>query len=276
MTSLAPERPDSLIRRLLRHNALHHAIRVMRVQQIVRGLLTRLPIVRRLPGNGIRYRLQHLESFVMADEIFAARCYGPAFNGPPIRSFIDVGCNVGYFVCFAAEATGNRGIVGLAVDGSGEMARETRWHVDANDLKRVKVLEGVAGFAPEVREVTFFVSASNVASSAQPRANPRVPVKGKTVEKRVPTVQLLEAWQSHAGDAPVDLLKIDVEGSELELIRHNAPLLAITRSIVIEWHRWVVQRSDVEAALAPHGFRLEQVMSEDADAGVGYFVRDAR
>jgi hypothetical protein len=112
-----------------------------------------------------------------------------------------------------------------------------------------------------------------VASSAQPRQNPRVPEKGQLIERRVPAIQLAATWKAHAGEMPVDLLKIDVEGSELDLIRNNAELLAITRSIVLEWHKWVVALPDVEAALAGHGFRLGSVISEDQDAGVGFFVR---
>jgi FkbM family methyltransferase len=264
----------SLIARLRQLKVLHHAIRAFRVQRVVHAVLTRVPIVRRLAGSGVRYRIQHLESFVMADEIFGARCYAEPFARKPVQSFIDVGSNVGYFVCFAAEATGSRDIVGLAVDANAEMVEETRWHVETNALHRVRVAHGAAGFGPEVSEVTFFVAASNVASSAQPHQNPQVPEKGRLVETRVPTIQLASAWRAHAGDAPVDLLKIDVEGSELELIRNSAELLRITSSIVLEWHKWVVSLSEVEAALEPHGFHLGVIISEDRDAGVGLFVRD--
>jgi FkbM family methyltransferase len=262
----------SIVASLRRLNILHHAIRVLRIQRVAHAVLARFPVTRRLP-SGVKYRLQHLESFVMADEIFGARCYAEPFAHGPVRSFIDIGSNVGYFVCFAAESAGDRDVIGLAVDANAEMVEETRWHIEANGLKRVHATVGAAGFGPDVSEVTFFVAASNVASSAQPRQNPRVPEKGKVIERRVPAIQLASAWRAHAGDTPVDLLKIDVEGSELELIRNNAELLGITRSIVLEWHKWVVTLPEVEAALGPHGFRLGTVISEDQDAGVGFFVR---
>jgi FkbM family methyltransferase len=273
VTRTGSERPESFLRRLVKLSVLHHLVRVFRVQALVHGLLTRFPLVRTLPRSGGRYRVQHLESFVMADEIFGARCYADAFEPAAVRSFIDVGCNVGYFVCFAADVTRNRVIVGLAVDASPAMVEETRWHVDINGLTRVAVAAGVVGFGPEVEEVTFFAAASNVASSAQPRQNPRVPEKGMRVETRLPTIQLLSAWREHAGEMPVDLLKIDVEGSELDVIRTNSELLGITRAVVLEWHNWVVKLEDVQLALGPHGFHLSRIISEDEDAGVGLFVR---
>jgi FkbM family methyltransferase len=264
---------NSLVRRLVKHRWLHHVIRVFRVQAMVNGVLSFKPLVRRTPKLGIRYRIRYLEGGVVADEIFAAQGYAPAFAGRAVRSFIDLGCNVGYFCCFAAEATQSRDLVGLAVDANRAMVAETRWHLAENQLDRVRAVHGVVGLEPGVKEATFFVAASNVASSAQPHQNPLVPQKGKLRAEVVPAVDLLALWKEQAGDMRVDLLKIDVEGSELDVIRNSAGLLAITEALVIEWHKWVVTQSAVEAALALHGFRLTQLVSDDENAGVGVFAR---
>lgn len=263
----------SLVRRLVRQKFLHHLIRVFRIQSLFRVALRARPIVRRLPRTGIRYRIRHLESIVMADEIFGAECYAAAFDGRDVMTFIDAGCNVGFFACYAAERAGRRDVVGLMVDAAPDMVEESRWHIEANGLSRVRAVQGAIGFPPDVREVTFFVAASNVASSAQPRQNPRVPAKGELVESRVPTIQLLDAWRAHAGDAMVDLLKLDVEGSEIEALRTNAALLEITRAVVLEWHKWVVALDEVKGVLTTRGFRLDRVISEDEDAGLAFFVR---
>jgi FkbM family methyltransferase len=274
-TTAAGEGSESLVRRLVRQRFLHHVIRVFRIQAIVRLALTVRPVIRRLPRTGVRYRIRHLESLVMADEIFRANCYAAAFDGRDVKTFIDAGCNVGFFACYAAERAGGRDVAGLMVDASPDMVEESRWHISANGLTNVRAVQGAIGFPPDVREVTFFVAASNVASSAQPRQNPRVPAKGETLESRVPTIQLIDAWRDHAGNACVDLLKLDVEGSEIEAIRTNAALLKVTRAVVLEWHKWVVTIDQVTAALAEHGFHLERVISEDEDAGLAFFVRSS-
>jgi FkbM family methyltransferase len=267
------ESAESLLRRLVRQRFLHHLIRVFRIQALVRLALTVRPVVRRLPRTGIQYRIRHLESLVMADEIFRANCYAAAFEGRDVKTFIDAGCNVGFFACYAAEQAGGRDIIGLMVDASPDMVEESRWHISANGLTRVRAVQGAIGFPADVHEVTFFMAASNVASSAQPRQNPRVPAKGDLVESRVPTIQLIDAWRQHAGDAAIDLLKLDVEGSEIDAIRTNGALLKITRAVVLEWHKWVVTIDQVTTTLAEHGFQLERVISEDEDAGLAFFVR---
>jgi FkbM family methyltransferase len=268
-----PEGADrTLLQRLVGIGALHHIIRALRVQDAVEGLLTVRPVVRELP-SGIRYRIRHLESFVVADEIFRREGYQRAFAGEAIETFVDLGCNVGYFPCYAAEVTARRDLIGLAIDANSEMVSETRWHAEANGLTRTAVRFGAVGFPADVEEVTFYLAKSNVASSAQPNQNPLVPQKGSLRPVKVPTIDLMRAWREHAGDRGIDLLKIDVEGCELDVIQTIGDVLEITRSLVIEWHKWVVTRDRVEQALTPHGLTLDSLIGEDEHAGVAVFRR---
>lgn len=260
------------IQKLTRVPALHHAIRVMRVQSVVRGVLGLRPIVRKLP-SGIRYRVRHLESMVLADEIFRREIYRRALEGRKVETFVDLGCNVGYFPCYVAHFTGRRDVVGLAVDGNEAMVRETQWHVDYNGLSKVACHHGAVGFPKDVKEVDFYLAASNVASSAQPKQNPLVPEKGKLRKVRVPTVDLAEAWQRHAGDREIDVLKIDVEGSECDVLRTIPDVLKKTRAVVVEWHKWITTGNALEDVLGPLGFEREVLISEDEHAGVAVFVR---
>ena len=73
---------------------------------------------------------------------------------------------------------------------------------------------------------------------------------------------------------PVDVLKIDIEGSELDAIATNSELLKITSSVVLEWHKWVVSLDQVKLALRSHGFHLRTIINEDHNTGLGLFVRD--
>jgi FkbM family methyltransferase len=219
------------------------------------------------------YRLQYLESFLLADEIFKRGIYKAAFDGLELSTFVDLGCNVGYFVCYAgSQARGD--VIGLAVDGDASMAAETRWHVRANGLS-VTVDHGAAGFPEDVKEVTFFVNPSNVASSAQPNLNPNVPSKGQSEPVRVPAVHVYKRWRELAGDRRINLLKIDVEGTECELLRVESALLAMTDRVVIEWHKWTTSLDQVEALLERTGFKLRTLISEDDNAGVAVFDSQA-
>lgn len=259
------------ITKLAARPVVHRAIRLLRVQQLAARALTVVPVQRRL--NRTTYRVRFLESLLIADEIFKREIYREAFEGRTIRTFVDVGSNVGYFPLYAVEHTGRKDLRGLVIDGNEEMARESRWHVENAELTGVRVLHGLVGHPADVKEATFYVNPSNVASSAQPKLNPRVPPKGESRPVTVPVVDLLAEWQKLAGDARIDLLKVDVEGFECELLRNCAEVLAITDRIVIEWHKWVTTRPEVDALLSQHGFELRCVISEDEDAGVAVYDR---
>lgn len=274
MRLAAKNEKQGILTRLHGSRLFHNAVRVFRVQQIAKSVLGMVPLSRTLRESNLRYRLRNLESFLLADEIFKGKVYRDAFEGADVRTFVDLGCNVGFFVLYAAaQSKLGRDVVGLAVDGSAEMADETRWHVDQNGMKHVTVDFGAAGFPAGVHETTFYVNPSNVASSAQPNLNPNVPKKGDSVAVKVPVVHVHERWRSLHGERRIDLLKIDVEGTECDLIRNEPALLAIADRIVIEWHKWITSLDEVGGLLRAAGFTQRVVVGEDDNAGVAVFDR---
>jgi FkbM family methyltransferase len=263
----------TLITRLAGMPLVHKAIRVLRVQQVAATALGIRPLKRRLKKTGCEYRVKFLESVLMADEIFARQIYRAAFEDREIRTFVDIGSNVGYFTLYAAEYTGKKDLLGLAVDAAEKMSDEVQWHVDKNRLTNTRVRTGVAGYPPGVTTATFFVNPSNVASSAQPNLNPDVPSKGESVAVTVPAVDVAAEWKSHAGDRRIDLLKVDVEGFELDLIRDSTELLALTDRLVLEWHKWVTTLDEIDGMLASRGLVRRTVITEDEHAGVAVYDR---
>jgi FkbM family methyltransferase len=252
---------------------VHRAIRVLRVQQVAASLLSVHPITRRLRKSGCDYRIRFLESLLVADEIFAREIYREAFEDRDVRTFIDLGANVGFFTVYAADFTGLRDLVGLSVDANSAMTDEVQWHVSHNRLVGTTVRTGVAGYPPGVTTATFFLNPSNVASSAQPLLNPDVPAKGEGVPQTVPAIDVAAEWKTVAGDRRVNLLKVDVEGFECDLIRNSAELLSLTDRIVIEWHKWVTSLHEIESLLCARGFVQCRIISEDVHAGVAVFDR---
>jgi FkbM family methyltransferase len=253
--------------------AVHKAIRLFRVQQIASRALTVVPMRRKLRRTNCSYRVRFLESLLIADEIFTREIYREAFEDMDVKTFMDLGSNVGYFPLYAVEHTGRRDLVGLVVDGNENMATESRWHVEQNNLGKVKVMHGVVGYPPGVTEATFFVNPSNVASSAQPVLNPDVPSKGESKPVTVPAVDVLAEWKKFAGDARIDLMKIDIEGFECDFIKNTTEALKLTDRVVLEWHKWVTGRDAVDELLAKQGFGLRKVISEDPHCGVAIYDR---
>jgi FkbM family methyltransferase len=263
----------TLITKLAGMPVVHKAIKAFRIQQVAARVLGIVPVRRTLRRSGLKYRIRFLESFLIADEIFQRGIYREAFEDRQIRTFMDLGSNVGYFPLFAVEETGRRDLVGLAVDGNEPMANESRWHIEHNNLEKITVRHGVVGYPPGVDTATFYVNPSNVASSAQAILNPEVPAKGASREVTVPAVDVLAEWKKIAGDARIDLMKVDIEGFECNFIKNTRAALALTDRVVIEWHKWVNGRDVVDKLLAAQGFSLRKVISEDPHCGVAIYDR---
>ena len=252
---------------------VHQAIRALRVQQVAKKALGVVPLRRKLKNSGCEYRVRHLESLLMADEIFLRQIYREAFEDKDVQTFVDLGANVGYFTLYAAEHTGRRDLVGLAVDANASCTSEVSWHVDRNHLDRTKVMTGVAGYPAGVDTATFFINPSNVASSAQPELNPDVPSKGESQAVTMPAIDVAAEWKRIAGGKRIDVLKVDVEGFECDLIRNSPELLAMTDRLVLEWHKWVTSLDEVETLLGDRGFKRRSIISEDPHCGVAIFDR---
>jgi len=252
----------------------HRTIKALRLVEIASKLLALRPLRRRLPG-GSQYRVRYGESLLMADEIFKRHVYRDPFIAHPVRTFVDLGSNVGYFTCYAADQIGS-GAVGLAVDANPKMADETKFHIESNGWSKVKGLWAVVGYPlGQTGDAPFFLNPSNISGSAT-TLNPNIPAKGAQKEISVPTVDLNKAWQEHAGDLPVDVLKVDVEGFELKVLETIPDLLKRTNAVVLEWHKWITPRTPIDEFLHRAGLEFVKVVTEDPHCGVAFYERKSR
>jgi FkbM family methyltransferase len=269
----APVLKPTLMSRLQLRPEFHRAIKALKLVELASKVLSIRPLRRTLPG-GSQYRVRYGESLLMADEIFGRGVYKDPFEGRTVRTFVDLGSNVGYFTCYAADRIG-RDAIGLAVDANPKMADETKWHVTQNGWARVKGLWSVVGYPADKGEAPFFLNPSNISGSATV-LNPNIPAKGAQTEISVPTVDLDKAWRDHAGDLPVDVLKVDVEGFEVKVLEMIPELLKRTNAVVLEWHKWITPRDPVDEVLGRAGLVFVKVVTEDPHCGVAFYERPTR
>jgi FkbM family methyltransferase len=263
----------TLMSRLQLRPEFHRVIRALRLVELASTVLKVRPLHRTLPNHS-RYRVRYGESLLMADEIFKREVYRDPFEGRTVRTFVDLGSNVGYFTCYAADRIG-KDAVGLSVDANPKMAAETQWHIEHNGWSRVKGLWSVVGFPVDVEQAPFFLNPSNISGSATV-LNPNIPAKGAQQEISVPTVDLDRAWRDHAGDAPVDVMKVDVEGFEVKVLNTIPALLRRTNTVVLEWHKWITPRDPVDEVLGRAGLEFVKVVTEDPHCGVAFYERPTR
>jgi len=248
-------------------------VAALSIYRIVGPVLNRFPIQRRIKPSGLVYRITSLDQLGIADEVFVQKTYAAALNLPRINALIDLGCNAGWFALWLAAEQPNPQRVGLLVDANQRMVAEAAWHVQRNDLEHHRVLFGAVGLPPGTRFAIFHILPSASQSSLlEHNADVQFPVKGRITDVTVPAVSIGREWRTDFGDAPVDLLKIDIEGNELDFIRYEGDFIrASVRAILLEWHKWHVSLADVDAALGDLGFAHSRTYAENELTGIALY-----
>src|SRR5256885_171887 len=98
-------------------------------------------------------------------------------------------------------------------------------------------------------------------------------LKGKWTKISVPCLSLEENWRRRFGDTRCHVLKIDIEGSELNFLNAEEAFLGQVDVILIEWHKWRVSLDDVKDFLSTHGFGFVKSIEENEQMGTAVFAR---
>src|SRR6266850_2994171 len=265
-----------LISRLSRIAVLRRIVQLARLHHVANFALHHRPLVKKNPGSGVLYRASSLESIPLAVEMFdQGLTYDQTFlrGLGPIETFADLGCNVGYFTCLLAHLNPGQRLRGLMVDANPDVVREAAWHAEANQLTEVYAMHGIVGEPSPTGQSQFYVYESSICSSSQPLNNSQANLKGVWTEVKVPCLLVEKVWLEKFGNARCNLLKIDIEGSEMKFLKSEQTFLARVDSILLEWHKWSVQLPEIEAFLKGYGFDQIKVFEEDQSMGTCFFRR---
>ena len=144
----------------------------------------------------------------------------------PGATVVDVGANIGYNTIYAARRTGRSGRV-VAVEPAPDNLAVLERNLAAARLSNVVVERAAAGRAAGTCD--FYLRG---ATSAVNSLYPESCYAAVTGVLRVPVARLDELV-----DGEADLVKIDVEGAELEVLEGMSRLLRHPRlALIVEWH----------------------------------------
>jgi FkbM family methyltransferase len=263
-----------LILRLTGSETIRTIVKILRLHLLANWWLHCFPVVKNLSASGIRYRARRVESLGLSVEMFDdGKLYSISDLPSNIHTFADLGCNAGYFTCWLCDRLKNRQIKGLMVDANAEAVEDAEWHVRMNNLNGVHVLHGLLGVESESGRADFFLHVSNVCSTAVPQ-DEAMNQNHTWTRVQVPCIKLEENWHSRFGNIPCDLLKIDIEGSEMDFFRKEPIFLQRTKAILIEWHKWHVDFKEIETFLSERNFTLKIILHEGDNLGTALFVRE--
>jgi FkbM family methyltransferase len=159
----------------------------------------------------------------------------------PGATVVDVGANIGYNTVYAARRVGPAGRV-VAVEPATDNLRVLRENVAANALDNVVVHAAAAGRAHERRALFLRGDVSAVNSLFEQSVY--AAVTGVEQVRVTPLDDLVN------GDA--DLVKIDVEGAELDVLQGMARLLRRHGiRLIVEWHPQLQEAAGYAADALP-------------------------
>lgn len=227
----------------------------------------------RVLGSDYTVGLRTSEIYVL-EEVFKHGMYErlPAFVPSEGWTVLDVGANIGVVSMLQAQ----RGARVYAFEPNPDCYRRLVKNIHANGLEDLIQPCNVA-LGDRVGTGAMLVSKGGTTGGTVVR-NHRLadadlrPIRVTTLDRMVPP-----------GLSRVDLLKIDVEGAEVEVLRGAPRVLDMTQRLVIEFHsRALLQQ--VQALLARHGFVSElkvgyypgDVATGEGEVGILYAVRATR
>ena len=221
-------------------------------------------VIRGGAGEGLRISLRQASADYTAGTNELPVQQAVVENLSPGDVFYDIGSNVGFFSLVAARTVGAQGHV-YAFEPLPLNARCIRANAAANRFDNVTVVETAVG-AAEGTEALYVTAHPGGATLS--RADSPPDVTG-TIPVTVTSIDRFVADDRHR---PPSLVKIDVEGLELEVVKGMVETLRVTRPVVlcelddVRIDGVVEKLAQFEAAMAPFGYTFRLLESSYAPA----------
>ena len=210
------------------------------------------------------------DAILLFREIFLDRVYsqGGFYSPKSTDTVLDLGANIGFFALWLQSQA--RGIRVLSFEPAAESRARLEQNIKANGLEA-----SVRVYPFAVSDLSKVVSLRRAESSGHRSLFERV----TTTEdgENVQAVDLAFAVEQSGVDV-IDLLKIDVEGSEIEIVEGaSAEVWKRIKRVVIEYHDLFRPgcRERVEVVLKCEGFAHIETLPEPGVPGLG-LIRASR
>jgi FkbM family methyltransferase len=200
------------------------------------------------PRSAMRARLSDLSELWVLHEIFVSGEYRLPDCSP--RVIVDLGSNIGLSVLYFRDMYPEARIIAVEADPL-VFARLQR---NVAHLRDVALVHAAAG--DRDGSVTFYSGPESWAGSVNPDP-------GRRVRQQLVPALTLEDILERVGEARADLLKMDVEGSEIEILR--ASTAARNASLVVfEFHQEYADKDVWDAVSSLPEFEIVRMVGDSA------------
>lgn len=216
-------------------------------------------------SHGLFCPIYSPEFWCSFSEIFVNAEYAPALDRMALPNrWLDLGCHAGFFSLYLEWRRRKAGLTDpaqcLLVDADACLEQSVTRLAAANHLP-FRFLHG--GIGPGGSHMAF-TKRSFMASSAS-----NIDADGG-VQRSIPVLRTEQLEAAFPGS--LDLVKVDIEGSEYDLLENYAALLARSRFLLLEWHSWHRggggQLQLIERACA-HGFKAPDEITHAHEVAPG-------
>jgi FkbM family methyltransferase len=146
----------------------------------------------------------------------------------PRMTFFDIGANQGFYTLLAAKCVGAEGKV-FAFEPVPREFQNLKWNVLINRFKNVKIESMALGFKEGVTEMVVCLDGKGSYSSLR---FPSDKVKARKKIIKVP-ITTLDTYVLRNKILSIDLLKLDVEGGELNVLKGGVNVLSNLRPVLM-------------------------------------------
>ena len=138
--------------------------------------------------------------------------------------FLDIGANIGYFSLLAANNLPSVKVISF--EPVNELFQKLNENISLNNIKNITTVNAAVGEINEEKEMFLSAHDNLGMSSFQQPGN----YTGKKEKVKVLTI---DDWFKTSGLSSIDLIKLDVEGSELAALKGMKEVLQKQRPVVI-------------------------------------------
>lgn len=183
---------------------------------------------------------------------------------PACRGMIDVGANLGFYTLLGSRLIMPDAPI-VAFEASPIEFAKLAWTIRRNGLANVEAVPA----AVSDHQGTATIYQSLAGAGALNRLDRPAKTSGQWQEVQVP-VTTLDAWAANRRDLAIDLLKVDVEGHELPVLKGGAALLERHQPLIlieVNAARASAQSSPREIwdYLAGHGYHWWSIQPDTAE-----------
>lgn len=247
---------------MINNRAFREALKLFRVHLILDWILRVFP--RNKKFGAYTYPVNSLEGLIVEKEIFKVGIYDQVFDLKGVRTFVDLGCNRGFFTVWLAAKAG-AAPQGILVEANPALISDVKLLLEKNRFAGMSVLNGAAGAGIEGGVVEILVPPTDVGAGL--KTTTQQSLAGDQCELvKVPALRIGSAWNSRfSPDVRCGILKIDIEGAEQRFLEEEGDFLQLVDRLVVEVHEKMVSAECVRQLICNYGFSIKKESKEDSE-----------